>query len=45
MKHDWPEDPEQHVWGPWLNRTRTTQYRKCVHPKCNAFETRETAKA
>lgn len=40
-EHDWPTDPDEHVWGPWLTQTRSTQYRVCVHPACKAFEERE----
>lgn len=49
--HNWPTDPSEHVWGPWMAKTPigkpqpATQYRMCVHPACGASETRETPKA
>ena len=48
FEHAWPTDPDQHVWGPWLNKTglpKPTQYRQCVHPACHATEQREAPKA
>lgn len=41
MEHQWPPNDEDHVWGPWMTRSRTEQWRGCVHPLCDAFETRE----
>lgn len=44
MNHQWPSDPEEHVWGPWMAKTglpKPTQYRTCVHPLCKAVEVRE----
>lgn len=47
--HAWPTDPDEHVWGPWMSHTSTptkrTQYRKCVHPTCNAHQHREAPKS
>lgn len=42
-QHEWPAD-DGHLWGPWMTRTRTEQYRKCVHPECTAINTREAPK-
>lgn len=45
--HDYPSDPAEHLWGPWMNRTgppQPTQYRMCAHPACGGSETRETPK-
>lgn len=50
MTHNWPKDPEEHVWGPWMIHTgvkpgvRPVQYRSCIHPICNAVEYREAPK-
>ena len=41
MNHHWPEDYEEHVWGPWLwaiGLPNEARYRKCVHPECTSFE-------
>jgi len=46
MSHNWPKNGE-HLFGPWMANTglpRPTQYRKCVHPKCNHFEVRDAPK-
>lgn len=46
-QHDWPETG-QHLWGPWQLKTglpKAEKYRTCVHPKCDAVQTREAAKA
>lgn len=49
MSHQWPSDPEAHLWGPWMSHTHTlterTQYRQCVHPGCKGFEIREVPRA
>lgn len=45
--HNWPEN-KIHLFGPWMAKDPTpkpTQYRVCVHPNCNASETRDTPKA
>ena len=44
--HGWP-DPGEHLWSEWMSdRPRqgtqpATQYRKCCHPRCGAWERRE----
>lgn len=46
--HRWPSDASEHFWGPWLAKTggaKPTQYRVCVHPDCNASETRKAPTA
>ena len=46
--HEWPTEPQAHVWGRWLSKTglpKPTQYRQCVHPDCKAVETREAPRA
>lgn len=49
--HAWPEDPAEHVYGPWMAKTAAgkptppTQYRTCIHPRCGASETREAPRA
>jgi hypothetical protein len=48
MDHKWPKDREDHLWGPWYNKSglpKPEQYRTCVHPWCTATETREAPKA
>jgi hypothetical protein len=45
IDHDWPIDPDEHVWGKWMSKSRTVEYRTCVHPACSAVETREAARA
>lgn len=48
MDHQWPEDHEEHVWGPWLAERglpKPTQYRQCVHPACKAVEKRKAPTA
>lgn len=46
--HAWPTDPTEHVWSPWYIKDglpKPTQYRTCVHPRCNAVEEREAPRA
>ena len=41
IDHQWPTDPQQHLWGPWHSEKglpRPTQYRICVHPLCHEVE-------
>lgn len=45
MNHDWPTNPDEHLWGPWMTRSRSTFYRICVHPHCRAFEEQEAPNA
>jgi hypothetical protein len=51
MRHDWPTDPDQHLWGPWQANTgiapgrKPTQWRGCCHPDCKAVEYREAPRA
>lgn len=48
MDHNWPTDPDEHVWGPWLIKSgmpNAVRYRMCVHPLCTAVETKEVPKA
>lgn len=47
--HDWPTDPNEHVWGAWMTQRfappHSTRYRTCVHPNCDAYESSETPNA
>lgn len=41
--HNWPIAPEEHMWSDWFLKAwdkpkPPIYYRRCVHPKCNAFE-------
>jgi len=48
--HNWPTD-DGHVWDEWMQGQGAdspggaTQYRKCVHPDCRAYETRKAPMA
>lgn len=40
----WPKQGEC-LFGEWMHKTglpKPTQYRQCVHPKCNKVEVRDT---
>jgi hypothetical protein len=34
IEHTWPVNQEEHVFGPWMPKNRSTLYRTCVHPQC-----------
>jgi hypothetical protein len=42
--HNWPQDPTQHMWGPWYTdkggKGVATQYRSCIDPTCKAVDRR-----
>lgn len=46
VDHEWPSDPAEHVWGPWMPRGEAPggnflEYRRCVHPQCSQTQDRE----
>ena len=45
QKHDWKTDANGHIWGRWMSKTRTTEYRQCVHPSCHEVQERLVSSA
>lgn len=40
---EWVE-PGRHLWTKWYPQSRNHEYRTCVHPECNSYETRKAPK-
>lgn len=37
--HNWPAE-DKHLWSKWEPANKFEQYRMCLHPECNAVQTK-----